>query len=611
RVANEWAALLDQRLDALFLVNKMDTEAREAWGAIKRIVRELETETASANENPILHFSVVRDLLIERLDDVSERQKFLMGGVTFCGMVPQRAVPFRLLAVLGLNDGEFPRTSRDGGLDLMTKLRRMGDRDVRNDDRYLFLETVMAARDRLHLSFIGEGVKDGKPRNPAAPLAELMGVLESVSGTEYDSPVWKVSHPLQPFNARYFDGSNPHLFSYDSRLAGLQGSGRSTVSAFNKSSTANPDPIADTLPLQQLAKYYKDPSEHLLKSRLKLSLEALDDQRMREDEPMVAKIDSIATVTRKIFFTEALPKWGDWNPDIAPDWVSLSGLLPPADLGAAAWKIEAEAIQAAVTCALLNTSMLNRDVVQNGKQLAIDVSLPSGHLKGVRITGQIPNVFPLPNGEPGYQLLRVFPSLSTDKGSLKKESELHFGERVPLFLEWALLRLQTAQSTEPLDAVKLTLIVKSDAENWQAPINHWDDKLLKASSTERQSMLDDLCLRVGYLGICWQEAQRAPHWYFPRVSWAVISSTPKKDVSSENEVDCVEKEELPNKLAEIIQNKWSGYKGSGEKNYSSGYNALMAGDVDFTKDTDQCNQLIEFALQLNRTISLQQDEAND
>jgi exodeoxyribonuclease V gamma subunit len=611
RVATEWAALLDQRLDALFLVNKMDAEAREAWLAIKRIVRELETETASANENPILHFSVVRDLLIERLDDVSERQKFLMGGVTFCGMVPQRAVPFRMLAVLGLNDGEFPRTSRDGGLDLMTKLRRIGDRDVRNDDRYLFLETVMAARDRLHLSYIGEGVKDGKPRNPAAPLAELMVVLESVSGPDGDSPAWKVRHPLQPFNARYFDGSDSLLFSYDSRLAGLQGNGLSTVSEFNKSSSTNPDPIADTLPLQQLAKYYKDPSEHLLKSRLKLSLEALDDKRLREDEPMVAKIDSIATVTRKIFFAEALPKWGDWNPDIAPDWVCLSGLLPPAELGATAWKIEAEAIQAAVMGAMQNTSMLNKEVVQNGKQLAINVSLPSGHLKGVRITGQIPNIFPLLNGEPGHQLLRVFASLGTDKGSLKKESELHFGERVPLFLEWALLRLQTALSTGPLEAVKLTLIVKSDKENWQTSINHWDDKLLKASSTERQSMLDDLCLRVGYLGNCWQEAQRTPHWYFPRVSWAVISSTPKKDASSENDVDPVEKEELPNNLAEIIQNKWSGYKGSGEKNYASGYNALMAGDVDFTKDTEKYNELVSFAKHLNSTISFEQVKAND
>ncbi|MFZ9364173.1 MAG: hypothetical protein ACO25T_11145, partial [Arenimonas sp.] len=83
-----------------------------------------------------LHFAVIREVLLERMSQVPERQKFLMGGVTFCGMVPQRAVPFRMIAVLGLNEGEFPRQKSDGGLDLMARLRRLGDRDVRSDDRY-------------------------------------------------------------------------------------------------------------------------------------------------------------------------------------------------------------------------------------------------------------------------------------------------------------------------------------------------------------------------------------------------------------------------------------------------------------------------------------------
>src|SRR3569623_1023659 len=97
-------------------------------------------------------------------------------------MVPQRAIPFRVVAVLGLNDGEFPRSAGDAGLDLMQHHRRLGDRDVRSDDRYLFLETLMAAREGLHLSYLGEGVRDGKPRNPAAPLAELMQFLDEQAG---------------------------------------------------------------------------------------------------------------------------------------------------------------------------------------------------------------------------------------------------------------------------------------------------------------------------------------------------------------------------------------------------------------------------------------------
>ena len=97
---------------------------------------------------PLLDFAVVRDVLLDRLDAVPERQRFLLGGVTFCGMVPQRSIPFDVVAVLGLNDGEFPRGGSDAGLDLMATQRRLGDRDTRSDDRYLFLETVMSARAR-------------------------------------------------------------------------------------------------------------------------------------------------------------------------------------------------------------------------------------------------------------------------------------------------------------------------------------------------------------------------------------------------------------------------------------------------------------------------------
>ena len=139
-----------------------------------------------------------------------------MGGVPFCGMVPQRAIPFDVVCVLGLDEGAFPRRPSDGGIDLMARIRRVGDRDVPGDDRYLFLETVMSARKRLHLSFLGQGVRDGKPRNPAAPLAELLAELEHHAGiTPGDEDAlrpWLVRHPLQPFDARYFDAGQPALY---------------------------------------------------------------------------------------------------------------------------------------------------------------------------------------------------------------------------------------------------------------------------------------------------------------------------------------------------------------------------------------------------------------
>ena len=140
---------------------------------------------------------------------VYRRGSTLAGGVTVCGMVPQRAIPFRVVAVLGLNEGDYPRNDVDAGLDPIRQagLRQLGDRDTRSDDRYLFLETLMSARDRLHLSFVARDATDDAARYPAAPLAELMDVLPPAAGE--GGPEWRVDHPLQAFDPAYGDGRDP------------------------------------------------------------------------------------------------------------------------------------------------------------------------------------------------------------------------------------------------------------------------------------------------------------------------------------------------------------------------------------------------------------------
>ncbi len=167
----------------------------------------------------------MREAVRGALDAVPERQAFLLGGVTFCGLVPQRSIPFRVVCLLGMNEGEFPRPGNDAGLNKILSQPRRGDRDTRSEDRYLFLEALMSARDVLHISYVGEGVRDGKPRNPAAPLAELLQFLDEQHAIAADDKAerpWRIRHPLQPFDARYYERDahgqprhDPRLFSYD------------------------------------------------------------------------------------------------------------------------------------------------------------------------------------------------------------------------------------------------------------------------------------------------------------------------------------------------------------------------------------------------------------
>ena len=574
--AGQWRDVLTQRLEALLRIDPADAAADTAWNDLLRFVRQLELETETAKENPRLHFAVMREVLLERLSGVAERQRFLMGGITFCGMVPQRAIPFRMLAVLGLNDGEFPRRRSDGGLDLMTRLRRVGDRDVRSDDRYLFLETLMAARERLHLSYLGESVKDGKPRNPAAPLAELMAELDA-AGSSAAERAWWIKHPLQPFDARYFDASDPRLFSYDARFARMQGHGRTAPPRFLDGMAAEAAALPAQIALPVLGDYYRDPAQHVLEKRLQLRLDALDTGRLREDEPMEEKLDPMATVARRVFFGEALSAGDAWDATRIPDWVRFSGLLPPGTMGRAAWQHEADAVtcalQGVAACAWLDTGSAAK-VLQETVDVLITVKG-----QACRIHGRVDQVYAMADNPQGRVLLRMYPDAG--KGQLKSETDLHFGERVAVFLDWALLRLQM---TDPVP-VRPLLLCKPGTSDWQDSFVRWDAEFLAADAVEQALRRADLERRIAWLLQHWHQAEIQPSLYFARTSWAAAQDTEKTN---------------PGKAQKIWH---SDHNGGGEHAYGQGYNSLLAGNLDFEADPIAYQALWEFARDLKAIIS--------
>ena len=599
--ASVWGKQLTARRDALFRVDPTDRAAREAFDAIGRFIADLVNEPRNAGEegdseadasraDPVLHFQLVRDLLGERLLAVPERQRFLMGGVTFCGMVPQRSIPFRMVAVLGLNEGEFPRGGSDGGLDLMARVRRIGDRDVRSDDRYLFLETLMSTRERLHLGYIGEGVSDGKPRNPAAPLAELMAELDRAAGLEHDARdaqrPWLVRHPLQPFDTRYFDGTDPCLFSYAGHFATMQGSGDAAPKPFRGEADGAAEPLPDPLALAELTGYYRDPARHLLERRRKLRLDALDGERLPDEEPLEPRVEAMESVARRVFFNEVLPAWpdGPWLPALAPDWVRLSGLLPTGELGRVAWDNELGAVNALLVAARAS-GMLDAASAAQGGQRAVDVTVGTTPGARCRLTGRIRHVFPLAGNAQGWQLVRGF----TKGAELKKEDDVHLGERITVFLEWAALRLQTAVGPAPWPAVRVNLLAD---EPFDLGLNAWDTALLEADARQSVAMLVELQARVAALTGFWHDAQSRPPWYFPRTSTAVLQATGGQG----DDFGAVD-------FGAVLK-RWDGFRGAGERNYAPGYNALLAGEADFGARSDDTRELAEVAQRLAGWIRL-------
>ncbi|AGA31848.1 Exodeoxyribonuclease V gamma chain [Thioalkalivibrio nitratireducens DSM 14787] len=199
------------------LLSQLD-EALEAWEGACALARLEET----------LPLAVVRDSWLAAVDEPGLAQRFLGGAVNFCTLMPMRAIPFRVVCLLGMNDGDYPRIPTPMDFDLMAGNYRPGDRSRREDDRYLFLEALLSAREQLHLSWVGRSVRDNAPRPPSVLVTQLRDHLAAGwrlaepaagDGTGAEGP-WLLraltaEHPLQPFSPRNFpsDGTGP-LFTY-------------------------------------------------------------------------------------------------------------------------------------------------------------------------------------------------------------------------------------------------------------------------------------------------------------------------------------------------------------------------------------------------------------
>ncbi|MGV6809089.1 MAG: exodeoxyribonuclease V subunit gamma [bacterium] len=160
-----------------------------------------------------LNFRLFRRILCHYAN-ARKNDSFMQRGITFCTLVPMRSIPFRFIGLLGMNDASFPRKDVQNSFDLMRKQgRRKGDRSRRNEDRYLFLESLLAARDILYISYIGQSIRDNTSIPPSMVVGELVDYIQLKFSTRIEQQI--VQHPLQAFSPHYFKNpDDPVLFSY-------------------------------------------------------------------------------------------------------------------------------------------------------------------------------------------------------------------------------------------------------------------------------------------------------------------------------------------------------------------------------------------------------------
>ncbi len=298
RSVGEWVRAIASAADALCASSDSD-----AWqpAELRRLLDELVGD-ATAGEmvsGVQLTLGDVIALLGDRLKGRPTRANFRTGHLTICTLVPMRSVPHRVVCLLGMDDGVFPRHPERDGDDLVLAEPRIGDRDARSEDRQLLLDALMAATDRLLVTYNGRDERTNLERPPAVPVGELLDVIDrtvSVAGGGPARAQVVVGHPLQPFDARNFVAGMliPAVaWSFDAvNLEGARALGRPKAEPARFLDRPLPEVATDVIELDQLDRFARHPVAAFLRLRLGIWL----GQRDRDvDDALPVELDALTS----------------------------------------------------------------------------------------------------------------------------------------------------------------------------------------------------------------------------------------------------------------------------------------------------------------------------
>ncbi|MFH1124424.1 MAG: exodeoxyribonuclease V subunit gamma, partial [Pseudomonadota bacterium] len=169
-----WSGALTEILEGFFLA---DDKSEQEMLTLRRSLGGLARTQELALFSREIDIRVIRYHLAQVLARSGFGYGFMTGGVTFCAMLPMRSIPFKVICLVGMNDDAYPRESKPLSFDLMAKHPRPGDRSRRHDDRFLFLEALLSARERLYVSYVGQDIQDNSRLQPSVLVSELMDYL--------------------------------------------------------------------------------------------------------------------------------------------------------------------------------------------------------------------------------------------------------------------------------------------------------------------------------------------------------------------------------------------------------------------------------------------------
>jgi exodeoxyribonuclease V gamma subunit len=279
----EWAERGRALLADLFL-GRSEDERQVLQALDEALSRWLRDCDLAGFDRPV-PLAVAREAWLAALDEPALNRRFRAGGVTFCTLMPMRAIPFELVCLLGMNEGDYPRRAPRSDFDLMAQpgQGRPGDRARRDDDRQLMLEALLSARRQLYVSWTGRSVRDNSAQPPSVLVAQLRDYLAAGWSPAVVTERTR-EHPLQPFSRRYFEpGSAFQTYAREWRQAHAD----AVTEAPSPAPVVQEAEAAPTvLTLELLARFLRNPVKAFFRHRLGVVFDEAD--ALTEDEERFA-----------------------------------------------------------------------------------------------------------------------------------------------------------------------------------------------------------------------------------------------------------------------------------------------------------------------------------
>jgi exodeoxyribonuclease V gamma subunit len=484
RPLTEWSLYLQQLVLTFFDENEQWDEELQT---LKNAIDQLDTFGSKQGFGGNVELEVVRDHLSDTMEQGNDGFGFLGSGITFCSMLPMRSIPFKVVALLGLNEQAFPRNSQPLSFDLIAAHPRPGDRSLKEDDRYLFLEAIISARENLYISYIGQNINDNSRIPPSVLVSELIQYLETAEKRlpeEISAPI-TVRHRLQAFNPQYFSTTaGPSSFSADNLEAAQILANKPTEAPagfINK--LPEPEGPQQPIDIQQLITFFSNPSKFLLSQRLGLSLEERL-EKIEDTEPF--SLDRLERYQLDRMLVENRLTEQPWQE--VREQFQASGALPPEAVGNACFRQELESSERFVESL--------RPFLQEkpSPPLTIEVDI-----NGWCLSGTIDHLYP--TGLIHYRMARIKTK-----------------DRIASWLNWLLLNLPNAELP-----VTQCILAGLDAKG--------RDQLLFGKTVENPKE------QLSNLLALFQEGQIRPLPFFPSASEAYVHTLRNKPEKAMQEAE--------------------------------------------------------------------------